>query len=242
VFAQEPTRDSTSSLGGETPIKPGQVSSDAQWSKLPAVRDQVREPELQLQVDTAWVEYMTNGFANAEAMFRQTLKAYMRPYYITIGMYVVLFVVGIGFFVAAALVGIYTDKSVVAVAFGGLSVASFLTFFVRQPLHELELNLEFITWLGVTFNTYWARLMYMLDTATIQADLKAAGDDYADMVERLIEKHASLRAEESAGAASTRRGTPSSPRGPDAHGPDEEQLSGTTATQAEPGQLSNQVG
>ena len=52
-------------------------------------------------------------------------------------------------------------KSVAAIAFGGLSVGSFLLFFIRQPLQALEENLEFITWLGVAFNTYWTRLMYL---------------------------------------------------------------------------------
>jgi ABC-type multidrug transport system fused ATPase/permease subunit len=195
-------QDLADDLGGETPIKPGQQSSSSQVGKLPLLTDQVSDEELKLKLSTAWTDYMVNGFKNAEAMFQQTLKAYMRPYYITVAMYVVIFIVGIGFFVAAAAVGIFSDKPVVAVAFGGLSVASFLMFFIRHPLQALEENLEFITWLGVAFNTYWARLMYLVDEDSIQADLKATADDYGNTIERLIDKHASMRAKRSGGELS----------------------------------------
>ena len=81
----------------------------------------------------------------------------------------------------------------VAIAFAGLSVTAFLAFFVRQPLQSLEENLEFITWLGVAFNTYWTRLMYVTDPGTVQVELKAAEDDFRGSVERLIAQHADLR-------------------------------------------------
>jgi hypothetical protein len=64
---------------------------------------------------------------------------------------------------------------------------------VRQPLQALEENLEFITWLGVAFNTHWTRVMYMLRQETIQEDLKAAEADYSDLVQKIIEKHAAMR-------------------------------------------------
>src|SRR5512136_2693761 len=113
-------------LGGEDPILPGQQNSSSEPAKLPPVSGQVSNEALRLKLDTAWADYMVTGFRNAETMFQGTLKAYMRPYYITVAMYVLMFIVGIGFFVAAAYLGIRTDKTVVAVAFGGLSVASFL--------------------------------------------------------------------------------------------------------------------
>jgi hypothetical protein len=77
--------------------------------------------------------------------------------------------------------------------FGGLSTVTFIAFFIQQPLHALEENLEFITWLGTTFNTYWTRLMYMLDEKTIQQDLKSADNDFVTNIEKLINKHAELR-------------------------------------------------
>jgi glucan phosphoethanolaminetransferase (alkaline phosphatase superfamily) len=136
---------------------------------------------------------MVNGFKNNEEMFRRTLEAFMKPYRLTIWMYVVLFAVGIAMFIVAVIVGLKDNKSVVAIVFAGLGVGAFLAFFIRQPVQALEENLEFITWLGVAFNTYWTRLMYMMDMKTIQSDLKAADEDYCTSVERLITKHSELR-------------------------------------------------
>ena len=181
----EPTSASTT-LGGEPPVFPGEEVS----SKLPPPRGPNVPPSLQ----NAWVEYMVNGFKHNEVMFKRTLDAFMKPYYLTIGMYVALFAVGLGLFVVAALLAWSNPQSLTALAFAGLGAGAFVLFFIRQPLQALEENLEFITWLGVAFNTYWTRLMYMMDQQTVQADLKAAEEDYVQSVERLIDKHAGLRA------------------------------------------------
>ena len=143
----------------------------------------------------AWTKYMVNGFENNEKMFKRTLDAFMRPYNITIYMYVALFIIGILFFVVAAVLGFRGDQSLLAIGFGGLSIISFITFFIRQPVQALEENLEFISWLGVAFNTYWTRLMYISNKQNVQDELKAATDDFSSTVERLIEKHAKLRGE-----------------------------------------------
>jgi hypothetical protein len=136
---------------------------------------------------------MVNGFRNNEEMFRRTLEAFMKPYHLTIWMYGALFVIGISLFVVAAVTGLRDSKSTVAIVFAGLGAGAFLAFFIRQPVQALEENLEFISWLGVAFNTYWSRLMYMLDSKTVQQDLKAADDDFSNTVERLITRHAELR-------------------------------------------------
>jgi len=103
-------------------------------------------------------------------------------------MYAVLFAIGIGLFVMAAILGLRESQSLVAVVFGGLSVASFVLFFMRQPVQALEENLEFTIWLGVALNTYGTQLMYMQDSKTIQADLRVATIDYSNMVERCAEE------------------------------------------------------
>jgi hypothetical protein len=141
----------------------------------------------------AWLTHMVNGFKNSETMFQRTLGAFMKPYQLTVWLYTILFAVGIGLFITSAVIGLTRDQPVVAIVFSGLGVATFVTFFIQQPLHALEENLEFITWLGVAFNTYWARLMYMLDDKTIQKDLKVAERDFIANVEKLIDKHALLR-------------------------------------------------
>jgi hypothetical protein len=81
----------------------------------------------------------------------------------------------------------------VAISFAGLGTVAFLAFFIRQPTQALEENLEFITWLGVAFNTYWTKLMYMHDPATVHQELKEADADYQRTIESIITKHAELR-------------------------------------------------
>jgi hypothetical protein len=111
-----------------------------------------------------------------------------------------------GYLSSPQLIGLRNGGSIVAVAFAGLGVAAFLAFFVRQPLQALEENLQFITWLGVAFNTYWTRLMYMADPNTVQTELKAAEDDFRTSVERLIAKNAELRGKRPGGADKHERG------------------------------------
>jgi hypothetical protein len=173
--------------GGQKLIPPG--------AKLPPIPipTEVNTSNVPPEIRKAWIEYMVNGFKNNEEMFRRTLEAFMKPYRLTIWMYVVLFVVGIVMFIVAVVIGLKDSKSVVAIVFAGMGVGAFLAFFIRQPVQALEENLEFITWMGVAFNTYWTRLMYMMDMKTIQTDLKAADEDYCTSVERLITKHAELR-------------------------------------------------
>jgi len=171
---------------------PGQGAYE--HSKLPT--QQLPEPTGQsvpMELREAWTQYMVNGFRQNERMFQETLAAFMKPYRLTACLYATLFVIGTGLFVVAAVIGLRNGDSVVAVAFAGLGGATFLAFFVRQPLHALEENLEFITWLGVAFNTYWTRLMYMTDPKTVQTELKAAEDDFRTSIEQLITRHAELR-------------------------------------------------
>jgi hypothetical protein len=191
-------------LGGEEPILPG--------AKLPPpLPPSEPKKDASQELRKAWIDYMVHGFKNNEEMFKRTLQAFMKPYHLTIWMYGALFAVGIGLFVMAAIMGLKEGKSVTAIVFAGLGAGAFLAFFLRQPVQALEENLEFITWLGVAFNTYWTRVMYMMDTKTIQADLKAVDDDYRTSVERLITKHAELRGKRPGGDLGSKE--PDSPKG-----------------------------
>lgn len=178
--------DDATESRGTTPVIP----SEPRVSKLP----QPAEPiAMSKELKTAWVQYMISGFTQNEQMFQRTLAAFMKPYRLTLWFYAALFMVGIGLLIVAAVIGLQKGDSVTAVAFAGLGAGSFIAFFLRQPLHALEENLEFITWLGVAFNTYWTRLMYITDPKMVQAELKSAEDDFRTSIERLITRHAELR-------------------------------------------------
>jgi ABC-type multidrug transport system fused ATPase/permease subunit len=181
-------------LGGRPAEPPGSLGH-----KLPPPDEDMLykiPPELR----QAWVEYMSRGFENNQVMFKRTLEAFMKPYQITVGMYMLIFLVGILFFAVAAYLGLTGNQPAVAISFGGLSVISFVLFFIRQPVQALEENLEFISWLGVAFNTYWTRLMYISNKETVQQDLKAATDDYSILLERIIDKRTKMRTKRPGGS------------------------------------------
>jgi hypothetical protein len=49
-------------------------------------------------------------------------------------------------------------------------------------------NLEFLTWLGMVYNTYWARLAAVMDQKMVQGDLASALKEAADEVERILDR------------------------------------------------------
>jgi hypothetical protein len=182
--------ETVTSLGGEPAVKPGEPNGKPKLPPTPPPEAFERVPD---EVRAAWIEYMVNGFAQNEEMFKRTLSAYMRPYQLTLWMYGALFTVGLGLVVTAVVTGLMGDGTAVPIAFAGLGAGAFLMFFIRQPTQALEENLEFITWLGVIFNTYWTRLMYIQTVETVQADLKQANDDFIKDIRQLIDKHARFR-------------------------------------------------
>ncbi len=142
------------------------------------------------QLYAAWRAHVENGFKNNETMFRRVLEAFMNPYWSTVWMYRILFGVGIVSFVVAALIALLQNNIVTTLIFGGLSVASFLSFFIRRPLQALEENLQFITWLGIIYNTYWTSLVQSQDPATYNRELKQATDEAISRIQELMDRHA----------------------------------------------------
>lgn len=138
----------------------------------------------------AWRSHMITGFKQNNHMFKSILNAFMRPYNMTVAMYVVMFLVGIGGFAAAIVMAAQTQFPLAAL-FGGMSVVSLLTFFLSRPLRSLEKNLLFITWLGVIYNTYWTRLMYTTNPKTVQQDMMSIAKSTIAQIDDLVGKHES---------------------------------------------------
>lgn len=153
-----------------------------------------RMQELRLKVLEAWAAHMEEGLQNNTLMFRQLLKAFMRPYYMTMVMYIILFLIGIGLFIIAAWLSTQANADRAVWLFGGLGVLTFLAFFISRPLAALEENLQLITRLGVIYNSYWTRLLYMQDSSTIQAELEDATNDTIMELGKLTDKSAELAA------------------------------------------------
>lgn len=143
------------------------------------------DPELY----AAWRDHMRRGFENNQTMFEQVLTGFMNPYWTTVWMYRILFGVGVAAFVVAALLALLGRGAASAGIFGGLSVVAFLGYFLNRPLQALEENLQFITWLGIIYNSYWTRLAYTSDLETVQAELEDATDDAIAKIKELMDKH-----------------------------------------------------
>jgi hypothetical protein len=171
-------------LGPNGPAKPG-----TGFGRLPLVTGGGPGDE---ELYKFWSDHVKNGLVRNDEMFRRILNAFMKPYYATVWMYGILFAVGVLSFIAAAALSVYYQQPMYAMIFGGLSVVAFLGYFIGRPLRSLEENLEFITWLGIIYNTYWSRVAYALDRNTVQKDLHDAVEDAAAQIERLIDKHGGM--------------------------------------------------
>jgi hypothetical protein len=139
-----------------------------------------------------WREHIKAGYEHNDEMFRRILKAFLGPYRTTVWMNIIIFAVGVLSFVSAVTFSIWSREALYAIAFGGLGVAAFLGYFISRPLRSLEENLEFITWLGIIYNTYWTRLVAANDPETMQQDLQEATDDAIAALEKLIAKHGEM--------------------------------------------------
>lgn len=149
------------------------------------------DPELY----AAWRDHMRRGFENNQTMFEQVLAGFMNPYWTTVWMYRILFGVGVAAFVVAAVMAYSGLGATTTAIFGGLSVVSFVGYFLSRPLQALEENLQFITWLGVIYNSYWTRLAYTSDLETVQAELEDATNDTIRKINQLMDKHTERNAD-----------------------------------------------
>jgi hypothetical protein len=145
----------------------------------------------------AWRKHIEQGFQNNQTMFDQVLKGFMNPYWTTVWMYRLLFAVGILAFVAAIVMAYVTQNNPTtaiasAAIFGGLGVIAFLSYFLSRPLQALEENLQFITWLGIIYNSYWTRLAYITELENVQADIEDVTNDTIESIQVLLDKHAEV--------------------------------------------------
>ena len=144
------------------------------------------------QLYAAWRTHIENGFKNNEIKFGRVLEAFMNPYWTTVWMYRILFGVGVAAFVVAALIALLQNNVVTTLVFGGLSVAAFLGYFVSRPLQALEENLQFITWLGIIYNSYWTTLVQSQDPDAYIDEVKQATDDTIGRIKDLMDKHTAV--------------------------------------------------
>lgn len=148
--------------------------------------------ELDPELYAAWRMHVLDGFKHNQQMFEHLVAAFMGPYQTTVQLYRLTFFVGIGAFVVAVALSAFTGEMIFGVLFGGLGVAAFASYFISRPLRALEENLNFITWLGVIYNSYWTRLVYAMNLDTVQQDIAAITNDFTKQMQELLDKSAAL--------------------------------------------------
>lgn len=138
----------------------------------------------------AWVKHIRAGYENNDQVFQRILDAFLRSHNSSVIMYWVLFAIGIGFFVTSVALALLQDSPGTGVLFGGLSIAAFIAYFVSRPTQAVEENLQYVTWLGIIYNSYWTRLAWSFDEKTAQQVLDDATEDAIRQLNTLIDKHA----------------------------------------------------
>mgnify|MGYP005845953297 CR=1 FL=1 len=164
------------------------VPAPAAAPQPPSPKPGVPLAEADTQLYNAWREHIEHGFRNNETMFRRILEAFMNPYWTTVWMYRILFGVGVTAFVVAAAVALIQHNVVTTLIFGGLSVAAFLGYFIGRPLQALEENLQFVTWLGIIYNSYWTALTQTQNPDAYLDDLQKATDEAIARIKELMDR------------------------------------------------------
>lgn len=187
-------------LRGTAPVRGGTARAVAEPSGPAAPLPQARMPQppsptseplakADPELYKAWRHHIEHGFTNNQTMFSRILEAFMHPYWTTIWMYRILFGVGVAAFLFAAGLSAFAGKEGYALVFGTVGVVTMLSYFFNRPLQALEENLQFITWLGVIYNTYWTRLVYTQDLATFQQEAEKITNDTIAKIKELMDKH-----------------------------------------------------
>jgi hypothetical protein len=176
----------------QEPTEDNQADNQEGTARLPVPTRPANLAEIDPELYAAWRNHVLGGFANNQKMFEELVKAFMGPYHTTVQLYRLTFFVGMFAFGAAVALSAYTGQVMFGILFGGISVAAFISYFISRPLRALEENLNFITWLGVIYNSYWTRLVYAMNMETVQQDIATITSDFTKQMQELLDKSAAL--------------------------------------------------
>ena len=123
-----------------------------------------------------------------------------RSYRVVFIGYVAMMIFGVGAIVAAFIKGMTASSigdAVAAVGLAGLTVGIFVAFFVQRPSAALERNAIFMPWVSIVLTTFWTRMLYLDDPATLDAKLGHAAKEASDELNEMV-KDAGSRVERQA--------------------------------------------
>jgi hypothetical protein len=145
------------------------------------------------------------------ATLSRTTDYLRRSYRVVFVGYVVMMIFGVGAIVAAFVKGLTAGsigEAVAAVGLAGLTVGIFVAFFVQRPSAALERNAIFMPWVSIVLTTFWTRLLYLDDPATLDAKLGHAAKEASDELSAIAMRYAVIDGKELAVAKEAARSRP----------------------------------
>src|ERR671932_273165 len=135
---------------------------------------------------------------DVETLARTT--AYLRRSYrvVFVG-YVAMMIFGIAAIVASFVKGLTASslgQAAAAAGLAGLTVGIFVAFFVQRPSAALERNAIFMPWVSIVLTTFWTRLLYLDDPATLDAKLGKATKEASEELSAIAMRYAVIDGKE----------------------------------------------
>lgn len=133
------------------------------------------------------------------ATLARTTAYLRRSYRVVFAGYVAMLVFGLGAVIAAFVKGLTaTSMAQAAAALGlaGLTVGIFVAFFVQRPSAALERNAIFMPWVSIVLTTFWTRMLYLDDPATLDAKLGHAAKEASDELSAIALRYAVIDGKE----------------------------------------------
>ena len=141
--------------------------------------------------------------------------AYLRRSYRTVFVaYLAMLTFGLAAVVAAFVKGLEASslgEAVAAVGLCGLTVGIFVAFFVQRPSAALQRNAIFMPWVSIVLTTFWTRMLYLDDPATLDAKLGKAAQDASDELSAIAMRYAVIDGKELSVAKEAARTHPVKP-------------------------------
>jgi hypothetical protein len=137
-----------------------------------------------------------------------------RSYRVVFYGYVAMMVFGVAAIVAAFVKGLAAatiGEAVASIGLAGLTVGIFIAFFVQRPSAALERNAIFMPWVSIVLTTFWTRLLYLDDPATLDAKLGHAAKEASEELSAIAMRYAVIDGKELSVAKEAARTRPVKP-------------------------------
>jgi hypothetical protein len=126
--------------------------------------------------------------------------AYLRRSYRVVFLgYVAMLLFGLAAVIAAferGLTAATTTQAIVSAALAGMTVGIFVAFFVQRPSAALERNAIYMPWVSIVLTTFWTRLLYLDDPATLDQKLGKAAKEASDELSTIAMRYAQIDSRE----------------------------------------------